>query len=495
MTENLPQLDVRKQPRMGLVQLSNMTLHGIRYRLFRSFVTVMVIVVAIAFLMNIICESLITRAVSRSVQDRLADERLAVQWTSRLTKAPALAALIEGLAVPSPQGPVIAEVQAFGDLDATGAEALRQDCLLANRYLQFITRLDYSKSRQLFHRARSTTVFDRLQDQDAFEGFAENLAKFPSLSFPAELSEFRAFLRRWPALKERLTAVQSGWQAATRKIAAAVPNGLDMMQALTDADASFGEQVRETGFVLPEAAARQVAALADQAVLARTLIESLRSPTMQRAVAGYADVMPDAVTISLLWNILSTPSGATWYLQQAVDASVDLPAVPADAVVDAARQRQRATRLASVENLADSATGGPLGLGERMSWLILVSMLVCTVGIANAMLMAVTERFREIATLKCLGALDGTILLMFVFEASLFGVVGGIFGAILGLLIGIGRMWVRFGRLLGPAIPTGDLLWALLAALGFGVVLAALASVYPSFKAARLAPMEAMRIE
>ena len=46
------------------------------------------------------------------------------------------------------------------------------------------------------------------------------------------------------------------------------------------------------------------------------------------------------------------------------------------------------------------------GISTKDIWLIIMSLIVCVVGIANSMLMAVTERFREIGTMKCLGALE-----------------------------------------------------------------------------------------
>jgi putative ABC transport system permease protein len=164
-------------------------------------------------------------------------------------------------------------------------------------------------------------------------------------------------------------------------------------------------------------------------------------------------------------------------------------------ILELARARERETKLVAAERVTSDLGRGWLGLGKRMGWLLFVSMLVCGIGISNAMLMTVTERFREIATMKCLGALDGFIMVMFVLEACFLGLVGGVIGAILGNLIALGRMLVAFR--IGPAqlMPVGDLFFGMISALVVGIILAAVAAVYPSFKAARLAPMEAMRIE
>ena len=73
----------------------------------------------------------------------------------------------------------------------------------------------------------------------------------------------------------------------------------------------------------------------------------------------------------------------------------------------------------------------------RAIWIGIISLLVTVIGIANAMLMSVTERFREIGTMKCLGALSSFVTQMFVLEASLMGLVGGIVGAVAGALFAI----------------------------------------------------------
>jgi len=51
-------------------------------------------------------------------------------------------------------------------------------------------------------------------------------------------------------------------------------------------------------------------------------------------------------------------------------------------------------------------SGGRFGATAKDHWLAILSLIVCVVGIVNAQLMAVTERFREIGTFKCLGALN-----------------------------------------------------------------------------------------
>src|SRR5713101_3030252 len=72
------------------------------------------------------------------------------------------------------------------------------------------------------------------------------------------------------------------------------------------------------------------------------------------------------------------------------------------------------------------------GQHDRQVWLVTLSLVVCTVGIANSMLMSVTERFKEIGTMKCLGAMDGFIVKLFLLEAGFLGVLASVLGWIVG---------------------------------------------------------------
>jgi len=171
----------------------------------------------------------------------------------------------------------------------------------------------------------------------------------------------------------------------------------------------------------------------------------------------------------------------------------------AERVQEVARERLDRAMLAEIEAGVAATAGdegnGLLGFSGRTLWLILVSFLVCIVGIANAMLMSVTERFREIATMKCLGATDGFIMINFVFESCLQGVAGGVVGSLLGLVLGSLRAVAAYGWMGITEMPALSVLATAGVAMGVGLVISAMAAVYPAWAAARLAPMEAMRIE
>ena len=134
-------------------------------------------------------------------------------------------------------------------------------------------------------------------------------------------------------------------------------------------------------------------------------------------------------------------------------------------------------------------------LSGRQTFLLIISFMVCMVGIANAMLMAITERFREIATMKCLGATDSFILIQFMMEAAMQGVFGGVLGMVIGFILGILKTSVSYGLYPFYYFPLAALIICALVSLLIGIFLAVLASLYPSWAASRMAPMEAMRIE
>lgn len=128
-------------------------------------------------------------------------------------------------------------------------------------------------------------------------------------------------------------------------------------------------------------------------------------------------------------------------------------------------------------------------------WLIIMALLTCAVGIANAMLMSVTERFREIGTMKCLGAEDSIVVKLFLIESSLMGLVGSLGGIIIGLLICFGVNLAQYGKYAIQYMPGGTLLKVTSLSLLAGMVLCVIGAGYPAFVAARMRPVEALRVE
>lgn len=128
-------------------------------------------------------------------------------------------------------------------------------------------------------------------------------------------------------------------------------------------------------------------------------------------------------------------------------------------------------------------------------WLLALALLVAFVGILNAMLMSVTERFREIGTMKCLGALDSFIIKLFLIESLFQGGVGTTIGVFVGLFLSMASMASNYGAYAWMNVPWLGLLYRLLACFGVGVGLTVAGAVYPAWQAARMQPIEAMRVE
>jgi putative ABC transport system permease protein len=142
-----------------------------------------------------------------------------------------------------------------------------------------------------------------------------------------------------------------------------------------------------------------------------------------------------------------------------------------------------------------TADGTAIGGSAKQRWIVFLSLLVCVVGIINAQLMSVTERFREIGTLKCLGALDRFIVRIFVIEASIQGLAGAVTGALLGAAVAVLASLARFGLASFAHIPWAAIAGTMVAAMVIGTTLSLLGVLYPAMVAARMEPVEAMRVE
>ena len=121
-----------------------------------------------------------------------------------------------------------------------------------------------------------------------------------------------------------------------------------------------------------------------------------------------------------------------------------------------------------------------------------ISLLVGGVGIVTTLYTSVTERTKELGTLKALGATNGNIIFLILFEAVIIGVVG----ASAGLLAGYGLGWILtqygFGAQFGDLVPIFRV-DAMINVWLTAVTLSILAGTYPAWRAGKMTPMEALR--
>ena len=125
---------------------------------------------------------------------------------------------------------------------------------------------------------------------------------------------------------------------------------------------------------------------------------------------------------------------------------------------------------------------------KQLIWIAAISLVVGGIGVMNIMLVSVTERTREIGVRKALGATFANILLQFLIEAMVIGVVGGT----LGVILGIGSSYaISYFAGWQTVISIPTIIIAVVFSVGIGLFF----GIYPARKAALLDPIEALRYE
>jgi putative ABC transport system permease protein len=162
--------------------------------------------------------------------------------------------------------------------------------------------------------------------------------------------------------------------------------------------------------------------------------------------------------------------------------------------IDAAKAKSARAIVADAAPGADDAKAEKDRRTARQNWLVVMSLLVCMVGITNSMLMSVTERFREIGTMKCLGALDGFIVRLFLIETALLGFLGSLVGIALGHVAMIIVYTVQDHSVVAK-MNWGTMGMYFLMALGIGTLVSLLAAIPPAMRAAKMPPAAALQTD
>lgn len=149
-----------------------------------------------------------------------------------------------------------------------------------------------------------------------------------------------------------------------------------------------------------------------------------------------------------------------------------------------------ADQLSGIEQFSKTAQAVLGGIGS-------ITLLVAAIGIINTMVMSIYERTKEIAIMKVVGATFTDIRLLFLAEAGLIGLCGGILG--IGISFGLSRLvnMVASEYMVSLGGTAGDLSMItpglVVLALGFSIMVGVVAGIYPANKAVKLSPIEAMR--
>jgi ABC-type antimicrobial peptide transport system permease subunit len=129
-----------------------------------------------------------------------------------------------------------------------------------------------------------------------------------------------------------------------------------------------------------------------------------------------------------------------------------------------------------------------------------VSLLVAAIGITNTMVMSIYERTKEIGIMKVIGASLKDIKRLFLFEAGMIGLLGGIIGIALSEILSliINKLGANFGNYMIGGVETHISIipiWLIFAAMGFTTIVGLVSGFYPAKRAMNLSALEAIRTE
>lgn len=206
---------------------------------------------------------------------------------------------------------------------------------------------------------------------------------------------------------------------------------------------------------------------------------------------GVAETI-DAGIVTDLESILRTPSPTKSY------GAVTVKVKQAKSTQDVEdRLRRMGYAALSVNDALRGAKTAFILFDIVLSLIGSIALVVSSLGIVNTMVMSILERTREIGVMKAIGASDEHIRRIFLVEASVIGVLGGLFGVAIGWAVG--RI-INFGANVyiqsqggTPGTIFALPVWLIASAIAFSAVVSLIAGSYPASRAAKLDPIQALR--
>lgn len=485
--------EIKEQVSLPMGKCVELVLSGIQYRLFRAAITVAIISLAVAFLMTILGDSLVERQVKRSLAELGAPRQSFLFWGQRLTIPMTESDLAALVLMAKRRDNRWQELITWGGCQDSALLRLQENTVKEVMWLRFFSGLKEGQKRQLVGRDSGRDILKLLTGDEAFQNFSAEI-KTLGVEVPESIDDFKRFIDEWNDLSTLRSEILKGHGAAVAGVKEAF-GGRTSSELLASLDDAGLKKLTELGFRIESREVDRLKAEAARNLDAKRIEELLDKVSFKQRFALKYDVKDiNKVSADMLFDKFSGRTEAKWLLEQKEAAKIGLSQARIRTLSREVMVQRRNDRIES--GLTDISQGpGMFGFSTRVQWLIIVSLIVCTVGITNAMLMSVTERFREIATMKCLGATDGFIMINFLLESGLQGLGGGVIGGLLGFLLGIVRASVPCGWMAFQNIPFLEMTIGFFACVIVGIMLSIVAAIYPARVAARLAPMEAMRVE
>ena len=485
-------IDVRRQVRLSPAKSLRLCVNGIGHRLVRSGLTTAVVVLAVAFFMFMLSESAFLRSTAAGVAAEIAIQREADRFLSLVMDTPSPAVHLRRLTAAATDPEQLAMCVRVTGFDRQRVEALSRRCRWQRTYLRFFEQMGVGQRLILVKKVRGPAIFRYLADDERWRDFAINLAALRSLELPGTVAQFQEFVDGIDEFERELASFAGAWNKVvaelvgeSERLTGRTPLARWLPSAAPGSQSAWQALVRARGFDLDDA---KLVRVVDALALMQMRDAIARQLSTPEKKLGWSKVFREKPTLDQKMRRLDHRK-----VVELLDGRYDRAQLGrvSDLVIHT-RRLSELEQSAAVD--ADDSEAAGVLTGRQM-FLLAISFVVCMVGIANAMLMAITERFREIATMKCLGATDGFILSQFMMEAALQGLAGGVLGVVIGLTLASLKDGATFGAYLLTYFPLLDLLLCSVLALLAGMALATLASLYPSWAASRMAPMEAMRVE
>ena len=494
MTELKP-IIVQDQAKLSFAKVAQLVRSGIKHRLLRSMLTMSVILLAVAFFMVTLSENVIINAVSNGVHDEIDTERNSIKLMNHLYTKPNSYAFSAKLNRLYTQDGDLKEIAATTKQSEEYVKQIAQQAYWEQSYFDFFRNMSVGNRKMLIGNKKGRAIFRHLKDEQVFGDFQKNLEPLRALKLPTKEKEFKGLIVNFDEYTSNLNTLLKAWNANIDHLSnetQTLTGGTDLNVWLCDAKSeglnAWIDLLQKHHFTIESIDANIVQKDMLKLRARNDVTEALLTPELKKEwQAAYKVKEPLAEMMHRLGDKISTDL-INKYANHNYNAD-ELEAIATN--VDYNK------RLSALESDLSKHTAKKSGsvLSGRQTFLLFISFIVCMVGIANAMLMAITERFREIATMKCLGATDSFILIQFMMEAAMQGVVGGVLGMVIGFFLGILKTSFSYGLYPFFYFPLTALILCAVISLLIGIVLAVLASLYPSWAASRMAPMEAMRIE